>query len=96
MLCLVCKSFTYILLYFNLTEAINSTAMFFVGVAASLAAVLVVFGLNWFLKRRQASKIHTDVVEVDTVELQNETAVRPSANNQVFFTWNVFKTVTVA
>ena len=60
--------------------------MFFVGVAATLAAVLVVFGLNWFIKRRQASKMYTDVVEVDTVELKNETAVRPSANNQVFFT----------
>ena len=86
------KSFTFILLYFNLTEAINSTAMFFIGVAATLAVVLVVFGLDWFIKRRQASRMYTDVVELDTVELKTETAVRPSANNQVFFTRNVFKT----
>ena len=59
-----CTSFTFIVLYFNLAQAINSTAMFFVGVAATLAAVLVVFGLNWFLKH-QASKMYTDVVEVD-------------------------------
>ena len=76
-------------------EAINSTAMFFVGVAATLAVVLVVFGLIWFIKRRQASKMYTDVVEVDTVELKNETAVRPSGSNQVFFSWNIFKTFTV-
>ena len=40
--------------------------------------------------------MYTDVVEVDTVELKNEIAVRPSANNQVFFTWNVFTTFTEA
>ena len=65
--------------------------MFFVGVGATLAVVLVVFGLIWFIKRRQASKMYTDVVEVDTVELKNETAGRPPANNRVFFSWNVFK-----
>ena len=68
-----------------MTEAIDCTAMFFVGVGATLAAVLVAFGLIWLIKRRQASEMYTDVVGVEIVELNDETAVRPSANNQVFF-----------
>ena len=81
----------YTLLYFtvhlNLTEAANSIAIFFVGVAVTLFVVLVVFVSIWFyIRRRQPPKLSTGVLKVDTIEMQNETPPESSPNNQVCIT----------
>ena len=64
----------------------NSILTFFVGVAATLVVVLAVLVLIWFYKRRrQTPKSASGVLEVDTIEMQNETAPNePSTNNQVY------------
>ena len=68
----------------------NSIAMFFVGVVVTLALVLVVFVSIWFYKRRrQTQKLSTGGLEVDIIEMQNDTAPDPSPNNQVYITWNI-------
>ena len=68
----------------------NSIVLFFVGVAATLAVVLVVLVLIWFNKRRrQTRKLSTGVLKVDTIEMQNGTAPELSPNNQVCIFGNV-------
>ena len=81
-------SFITFTLYFtvnlNLTETPNSIVMFFVGVAATLVGVLVVLALiRIYKRRRQAPKLSTGVLEVDTIEMQDGTSPGPSQNNQV-------------
>ena len=58
--------------------------MFVVGAAVTLAIVLVViFAIQIYKRRRQASKSSSSVLAVDTIEMQNETAPEASQNNQV-------------
>ena len=77
----------YFTVHFNLTEAANFIAIFFVGVAVTLFVVLVVFVSIWFyIRRRQPPKLSTGVLKVDTIEMQNETPPESSPNNQVCIT----------
>ena len=58
--------------------------MFVAGAAVTLAIVLVViFAIQIYKRRRQASKLSSSVLAVDTIEMQNETAPEASQNNQV-------------
>ena len=58
--------------------------MFVAGAAVTLAIVLVViFVIQIYKRRRQASKLSSSVLAVDTIEMQNETAPEASQNNQV-------------
>ena len=62
----------------------NPIVMFVVGAAVTLAIVLVViFVIQIYKRRRQASKLSSSVLAVDTIEMQNETAPEASQNNQV-------------
>jgi negative regulator of sigma E activity len=62
----------------------NPVVMFVAGAAVTLAIVLVViFVIQIYKRRRQASKLSSSVLAVDTIEMQNETAPEASQNNQV-------------
>ena len=83
----------YFIVNLNLTETpssivtTNSIVTFFVGVAATLVVVLVVLVLIRIHKRRrQAPKLSTGVLKVDTIEMQDGTSSGPSQNNQVYIT----------
>ena len=83
--------FNYFTVHFYLTETTtNSIVMFFVGAAVTLALVLAILLLIWFCKRRrQAPKLSTGVLEVNTIEMQNELTPESSSNNQVYIYWNI-------
>ncbi len=55
------------------------------GVAVTLAIVLVVLVVLVLLykRRHQASKLSTNVLAVETVEMQNQSPAEPSQDNQV-------------
>ena len=87
---------SYFTVHLHLTETAgsivttNSIVTFFVGVVVTLALVFAVFVSIWFYKRRrQTQKLSTGGLEVDTIEMQNETAPDPSPNNQVYITRNI-------
>ena len=71
-------------MFFNIhpTEAASCIVMSFVGAAATLAIVFVVFGLFLLYKRRrQASKLSAGAIE--SVEMKNKTPPDASQDNQV-------------
>ncbi len=55
------------------------------GVAVTLAIVLVVLVVLVLVykRRRQASKLSTNVLAVETVEMRNQSLAEPSQDNQV-------------
>ena len=57
--------------------------MFFVGVAVTLFIMLLVLFLIQIYKRRhRASKLSTNVLEIDSVEMQSQTPAEESHNNE--------------
>jgi Ca2+/H+ antiporter len=59
--------------------------MFFVGVAVTLAIVLIVLFVIQIIykRRRHASKLSTSGLAVDRVEMQTKTSPEEARNNQI-------------
>ena len=72
-------------MFFNIypTEAASCIVMSFVGAAATLAIVFVVFGLFLLYKRRRQRPSKLSAGAIESVEMKNKTPPDASQDNQV-------------